>query len=86
MAPLSLRTQMMAIQAVNAEIKRITAPVAGNLSKLEPDNQELLMSYSLAAMELKEMYFNERKSAFNFPSYEQLVGDVDGDATPPPLP
>ena len=86
MAPLNLRTLMKAIQAVNAELRRFTAPVAGDPGKLEPDHQELLLSYSLAAMELKEMYVNQRASASKFPSYEQLVGDAPGEATRPPSP
>jgi hypothetical protein len=74
MAELSAQTLVMEVQAVDAEISRIKDSVAGDISELEPDSQELLLSYSLAATELKTAYLDARRSAPGLPPYERLVG------------
>jgi hypothetical protein len=73
MANLSPQTLVMAVQAVDAEINRIKESVSGDITELDPDIQELLLSYSQAATELKTSYLNERQSIPTLPPYEQLV-------------
>lgn len=75
MTPLSVQTLAMAIQAVDAEIRRFKDAVGGDLAELEPDDQELLLAFSLAAAELKTAYLDRRLTAPGAPPYEQLVGD-----------
>jgi hypothetical protein len=74
MPQLSPQTLMMAVQAVEAEIARLKESVDGDITALEPDVQELMLSYSRAAMELKASYLDARKSAPGLPAYNQLVG------------
>lgn len=73
MANVSPQTLVMAVQAVDAEINRIKESVSGDITELEPDIQELLLSYSQAAMELRALYLDERQSTPSLPPYEQLV-------------
>lgn len=75
MTPLSVQTLAMAIQAVDAEIRRIKSAVDGDLAELEPGDQELLLAFSQAAAELKAAYLELRLTAPGAPPYEQLVGD-----------
>jgi hypothetical protein len=75
MLEVSVQTLMMSVQAVAAEIAGIKESVAGDLGELEPDMQELMLSYSKAAMELKARYLDARKSAPSLPPYEQLVSN-----------
>lgn len=72
-AELSAQTLVMAVQAVEAEIRRITETVGGEITELEPDDQELLLAFSKAAMELKKAYLDAREFAPGMPPYEQLV-------------
>ena len=64
---------MMAVQAVDAEMRRITDTVNGDVTELEPDAQEILEAYSLAEMELKAVYEELRRSSPNLPPYDSLV-------------
>ena len=73
MAELSPQTLAVVVQAVDAEIRNIKDSVAGDITELEPDLQELLLSYSKAATELKCYYLQACKSAPGLPPYEQLV-------------
>jgi hypothetical protein len=73
MAEVSGRTLMMAVQAVDATISSIKE--SGDAGELEPDLEELLVSYSRAEMELKAAYLEARKSSPGLPPYEQLVKD-----------
>jgi hypothetical protein len=73
MAEVSGRTLMMAVQAVNEAISRIKA--SGDPDELEPDLEELLLSYSRAEMELKAAYLEARRSTPGLPPYEELVKD-----------
>lgn len=72
MPEVSTRAIMMAIQAVHAEIVRIVGdePVA----ELDPDDQELLLSYSRSAEEFKAAYLEARKTQTNLPPYDALIG------------
>jgi hypothetical protein len=78
MAGLSVRTLVMVVQAVDAEIRRMKASVGGDLAQLEPDDQEMLHAYSLAAMELKSAYADACRANPGMPPYEQLVADDGG--------
>jgi len=73
MVEVSVKTLVVALQAVNLAMSRIEAPVAGDLTELEPDQQELMLMYSNAAMELKACYLHARESNPGLPPYEQLV-------------
>jgi hypothetical protein len=76
MAELSAQTLVMLVQAVDAQIREIKETVNGDLSELEPDTQELLMSYSQAAMELKAYYREAQKSFPGLPPYDKLVSGI----------
>jgi hypothetical protein len=78
MAALSARTLLMAVQAVDAEIRRLQASVGGEIARLEPDDQETLLAYSQAAMELKTAYTDARRANPGMPPYEQLGGTDSG--------
>ena len=73
MANLSANTLTMAVQGVNAEICRIRDSVGGDITELEPDDQELLFAFSQAAMELKAAYIEMSRATPGMPAYEQLV-------------
>lgn len=76
MASLSPNTLTMAVQGVNAEIRRLKDNVNGDITELDPDDQELLLAFSQAAMELKAVYLEMSRTTPGMPPYEQLV-DVD---------
>jgi len=76
MASLSPNTLTMAVQGVNAEIRRLKDSVNGDITELDPDDQELLLAFSQAAMELKAVYLETARTTPGMPPYEQLV-DVD---------
>jgi hypothetical protein len=73
MSKLSANTLTMAIQGVNAEIRRLKDSVDGVVADLEPDDQELLFAFSQAAGELKAAYLDMAKSIPGMPAYEQLI-------------
>lgn len=73
MTNLSSNTLIMAVQAVAAAIARITEPVAGDYTRLDADDQELLVAYSLAEEELKAAYLAARERSPALPAYEDLV-------------
>jgi hypothetical protein len=66
---------MMAVQAVDSEIRGIMESAGGEIEELEPDLQELLLSYSKAAMELRTSYMQAREARPGLPPYEDLVTD-----------
>ncbi|MDB5903800.1 MAG: hypothetical protein JWM26_2678 [Betaproteobacteria bacterium] len=73
MAELTGHTLLTAVRAVDAEMRRITDPVGGDVTELDPDLQELLLSYSKAATELKSYYLQVRSSSPGLPAYEEIV-------------
>ena len=73
MTELSAQTLMMAVQAVDAEIRGIKESAGGDIAEIEPDLQELLLSYSKAAMELRTSYLRAREAKPGLPRYEDLV-------------
>lgn len=76
MIAISAQTLVMAIQGVDAEVRRIKNSADGDISELDPDDQELLMAFSQAAMELKAAYLAERKSIPDLPNYERLTNSA----------
>ncbi len=78
MTTLTAQTLVMAVQAVDAEIRRITESAGGDIAELEPDEQELLLAFSQAATELKVVYLELTLSAPGIPPYDQLVRRKDG--------
>ena len=76
MTPLSAQTLAMAIQAIDAEIRRVKDAVDGDIAELEPDDQEFLLAYSQAAAELKAAYLQLRLSAPGIPPYGHWVNDT----------
>ncbi len=73
MSTMSSNTLMMSIQAVHAEIVNLRLSVDGEIENLEPDDQEMLLSYSKAAMELKQLYLVALEQEHGLPPYEDLV-------------
>jgi hypothetical protein len=78
MQQISDNTLVMAIQGVAAEIRRIKSTVDGDVTELEADDQEVLMAFSQAAMELKAAYLAEREATPDLPPYEQLSPRIPG--------
>jgi len=76
MAEISVQTLMMAIQGVAAEIDRIKDSVNGDVAELVPDDQDFLLAYSQAEMELKQAYLAECEADPDLPSYEHLIGNA----------
>ena len=73
MTTLSPQTLVMAVQGIDAEIRRIQDVACGDTGDLEPDEQELLLAFSQAATELKVAYVALLQSTPGLPPYEQLV-------------
>ena len=73
MAHLTPHTLTAAVQAVDSEIRRITETVGGDVKELEPDMQELLLSYRKAATELKSYYEEIRRTSPGLPPYEEVI-------------
>jgi hypothetical protein len=70
----SIRTLMVALQVLGAEMSRIEEELARDPG--EPDLTELLLSYSKAEMEMKARYLEARELNHSLPPYEQLVPDA----------
>lgn len=70
MPEISGRTLVMAVQAIEMEIRRLHAlPDESTVA----DDEELLLKYELAADELEEVYAEAAQSIVNLPPYSQLV-------------
>jgi hypothetical protein len=74
MQPVSGRTLMMAVQAVQAEMERLDQDCAEAQGPEVADLQDLLETYRLASIELRDAYIAEWRGASNLPPYEQLIG------------
>jgi hypothetical protein len=83
MPEVSARTLVMAVQAVDAELRRLEEELERAGEDADPDLQLLTLSYSLAADDLKEAYLQALKSASNLPPYERLVARDSGTAPRP---
>jgi hypothetical protein len=70
MPEISGRTLVLAVKAVDAEIRRLRS-----LSDEEalPEDDELLLKYENAAEELEDAYAVAAQSITNLPAYSQLV-------------
>ena len=68
-------TLMMAIQAVDAKIVEIDQDRHETHDASAADLDELLLSYTLAAEQLKKAYLTEASRSSNLPPYEVLVPD-----------
>jgi hypothetical protein len=76
MQPVSGRTLMMAIQAVEAERERLRAEVAATADEMkQADLEELEVTYFKAATELRDAYIEECRTSLNLPRYEDLVNE-----------
>jgi len=73
MSEISGNTLMMAIQAVDAEMRGIEDELEGADADISADLEELLLSWSKAADELKTAYEAALLSQVNLPPYEDLV-------------
>lgn len=70
---ISHQAYVAAIRALDAEIRHISDPVKGDLSKLPSKDQEKILTYSKAAKELKSLYLGASKNDPKLPPYETLV-------------
>ena len=61
------------VQTLEAEMQRITKPPGGDVTELDPDTQDLLLSYSKAATEPKSYYRQVQKSSPGLPPYEEVI-------------
>lgn len=73
MQPVSGLTLMVAIQSVDAEIRRLEAECEAETGPELPDLQDLLLSYHNAADELRKAYIEECRHVINLPPYEMLI-------------
>jgi hypothetical protein len=73
MPELNERTLVMAIQGVDAEMRRIGEQIETTEGPEQADLEELLLAYSLAAGELKEAYLHALEPGSNLPAYSELV-------------
>lgn len=68
------RTLMMAVQAVDAQMRALQAQIAAAGEDDDvSDDEELLMSYEQAAQDLRAAYEIARVAASNLPPYARLV-------------
>ncbi len=75
MQPVSGPTLMMAIQAVDAERRRLLAEIAGTDTPEVADLQDLEETFRKAAEELRAAYIRECDQAINLPPYESLLAN-----------
>ena len=74
MPEVSAKTLVMAVQAVEAEIRRLRAlPEA----EVVPGDELLLVDLETAAEELEEAYAEAARTHTNLPPYSQLVNRRD---------
>ena len=73
MAEVDGLTLMMAIQAVNAEIRRYEQLLSSETLRDPEEIQSLIFSYEKTADELKTAYESEWKEGSNLPPYDELI-------------
>jgi hypothetical protein len=66
-------TLMMAIQAVDTELRQLEESIEAAGEDAEPDLVELMLSYSKTAEELRRAYLHVRETVINLPPHEKLV-------------
>ena len=81
MPEVSDRTLVVAIQAVDAEMRRLAGQIdASEDDSHQADLEELLLTYSHAAEDLKKAYYSALRPGGNLPPYSKLVAqNADGD-------
>lgn len=72
--PLSPQTLMMAVQAVHAEMTRLTRLCEETDGPEVADLEDLLQTYELASVDLRTTYIAAWREAGNLPPYETLIG------------
>jgi hypothetical protein len=70
MPEISGKALALAVQAVDAEIRRLQSLPE---DEVVPGDDELLVQYETAAEELEDAYMEAAKSITNLPPYSQLV-------------
>lgn len=70
MPEISGRTLVIAVQAVDTEIRRLRSLPD---DEVVADDEELLVQYETAAEELEEAYAEAARSITNLPPYSRLV-------------
>lgn len=75
MAELDGLTLMMAIQAVNEQIRRYEELLTSETLRDPQEIQSLILSYEGAAAHLREAYESEWSEGGNLPPYAKLVSD-----------
>ena len=73
MPEVSAKAIAVSIRAVQAEIERLQDDVKNGDEEDIPDTQELLLSASLAAQELKKAYEHALRMSNNLVPYEELI-------------
>jgi hypothetical protein len=66
-------TLMMAIQAVDTELRQLEEAIEAAGDDAEPGLMELMLSYSKTEQELRRAYLHVRETVINLPPYEKLV-------------
>jgi len=72
MPEINTRTLVMAIQAVAAEIRTLSAQAGGG--DADPELEQLIDDYQRAADDLEDAYDEAAKTVLNLPPYDELVG------------
>lgn len=73
MTPLSGQTLVVAIQAVDSELRNLHQEITEAAGPEKADLQALLVSYARAAEELKEAYLDVLEPGTNLPPYLELL-------------
>ncbi len=71
--PLKIQSLVVLIQVLDDAIKVLDAECDATEGLDKPDLQELLLDYTLAANDLKELYLATRHPDSNMSAYERLV-------------
>ena len=73
------RTLVMAVQAVDAQVRTLSRQIdAASEDDDVTDLEDLLLSYMNAAAELRTAYEEALKMSSNLPAYAKLVGGSGG--------
>lgn len=75
MAEVDGLTLMMAIQAVNAEVRRYEQLLTSETLRDPEEIQSLIFAYEKTAEELRAAYAVEWKEGSNLPKYDDLLRD-----------
>lgn len=73
MPEISAKAIAVSIRAVQAEIERLQDDLRNGDEEDIPDTQELLLSTSVVAQELKKAYEHALRMSNNLVSYEELI-------------